>query len=76
NEWLDRSGPFASVPGETILGIAFEDLLGPLVINGLPNMMRPALQYSGIFSGWLRGTATTTATVRWSEGDVTLTTFQ
>ncbi|WP_333812744.1 hypothetical protein, partial [Timonella senegalensis] len=39
-------------------------------------MMRPALQYSGIFSGWLRGTATTTATVRWSEGDVTLTTFQ
>ncbi|AWB87468.1 glycoside hydrolase family 2 protein [Mycetocola zhujimingii] len=76
SEWLDRSGPFQNVPGSTLLGIAFEDLLGEHVLTGIPNAIRSARVYSGIFSGWLRGAATTTATVRWSEGSVTLTTLR
>lgn len=76
NEWLHRTGHFAAVPGDPILGIAFEDLLGDLVLNGIPHPMRPARVYSGIFSGWLRGQATSTATVRWSAGTVTLTTLR
>lgn len=76
SEWLDRRGPFASVPGSTLLGIAFEDLLGEYVLTGIPNAVRAATVYSGIFSGWLRGAASTTATVRWSEGSVTLTTLR
>ena len=75
-EWLDRRGPFASVPGDTVLRIAFEDLLGEHVLTGIPNAIREARVYSGIFSGWLRGVATTTATVRWSEGAVTLSTLR
>lgn len=75
-EWLDRRGPFANVPGDTILSIAFEDLLGPLVINGIPHAMRSARVHSAIFSGWLRGAATTTTTIAWSEGHVTFTTLQ
>lgn len=75
-EWLDRRGAFASVPGETVLGIAFEDLLGPLVISGIPGPLRPAVVHSGIFSGWLRGAATSTATVRWSRGAVTISTMR
>lgn len=76
NEWLDRTGHFAQVPGDTILGIAFEDLLGDVVVNGIPHPMRPARVHSGIFSGWLRGQATSTATVAWSAGRVTVTTFK
>lgn len=76
NEWLHRTGPFEQVPGDTILGIAFEDLLGPIVVNGMPNMMRPVKHYSGIFNGWLRGQATTTAQFRWSEGAITVTTLR
>lgn len=75
-EWLDRRGAFACVPGETVLGIAFEDLLGPLVISGIPGPLRPAIVHSGIFSGWLRGAATSTATVRWSQGAVTISTMR
>lgn len=75
-EWLDRRGPFASVPGETVLGIAFEDLLGDHVLTGIPNAIRAARVYSGVFSGWLRGTAATTAGVRWSEGQVLITTLR
>lgn len=75
-EWLDRRGPFSCVPGDAVLGIAFEDLLGPLVISGIPGPLRPALVHSGIFSGWLRGAATSTATIRWSRGAVTLSTLR
>ncbi len=75
-EWLDRRGAFAEVPGDTMLGIAFEDLLGPLVISGIPNPLRPAIVHSGIFSGWLRGAASSTVTVRWSQGAVTITTLR
>ena len=76
NEWLDRRGAFSTIPGETLLGIAFEDLLGPLVISGIPSALRPARVSSGVFSGWLRGAATSTATIAWSEGSVTLTTLR
>ncbi|WP_167051128.1 sugar-binding domain-containing protein [Salinibacterium sp. ZJ77] len=75
-EWLDRRGAFSTVPGGPILSIAFEDLLGPLVINGIPNAMRSARVHSAIFSGWLRGAATTTTTIAWSEGQVTFTTLR
>lgn len=75
-EWLAREGAFAALPGGPLLGIAYEDLLGPLVINGIPAAMRPAQLHSAIFSGWLRHAATTTATVAWSDGEATLTTFR
>ncbi|MGM7678425.1 glycoside hydrolase family 2 protein [Microbacterium sp. A94] len=75
-EWLDRRGAFAEVPGDTILGIAFEDLLGEFVISGIPGPLRAAIVHSAIFSGWLRGAATSTATVRWSEGSVTISTLR
>jgi len=75
-EWLDRTGAFAAVPGDAVLGIAFEDLLGDRVISGIPGPLRPAVVHSGIFSGWLRGTAASTVTIRWSEGAVTVTTLR
>lgn len=75
-EWLARKGAFAALPGGPLLGIAYEDLLGPLVINGIPAAMRPAQLHSALFSGWLRHAATTTATVAWSDGEATLTTFR
>ncbi|MGM7697586.1 glycoside hydrolase family 2 protein [Microbacterium sp. A84] len=75
-EWLDRSGAFAEVPGETVLGIAFEDVLGEFVISGIPGPLRSAIVHSAIFSGWLRGAATSTATVRWSQGSVTISTMR
>ncbi len=75
-EWLDRRGAFTDVPGDTVLGIAFEDLLGSLVITGIPGPLRPAIVHSAIFSGWLRGAAPSTATVRWSEGAVTISTMR
>lgn len=75
-EWLDRTGSFAALPGGPVLGIAFEDLLGDLVMNGLPSPLRDARVHSGLFSGWLRGAAATTATLRWSEGTMTATTLK
>ncbi|HEY9424844.1 MAG TPA: sugar-binding domain-containing protein [Microterricola sp.] len=75
-EWLRRNGAFAALPGGPLLGIAYENLLGELVITGIPSPMRPATVFSAIFSGWLRHSATTTATVPWSDGEVTITTFR
>ncbi|MDR2975110.1 MAG: hypothetical protein LBV00_10455 [Propionibacteriaceae bacterium] len=75
-EWLDRRGAFSTVPGTPILGIGFEDVLGDLVITGIPGPLRAAHVHSGVFSGWLRGAATSTATVRWSRGHLTMTTFK
>jgi hypothetical protein len=75
-EWLRREGAFGALPGGPLLGIAYEELLGELVITGIPSPMRPATVFSAIFSGWLRHTATTTATVPWSDGEVTITTFR
>ena len=75
-DWLDRTGPFAEIPGDTILGIAFEDVLGDLVISGIPNAIRPATVASGIFNGWLQGAASTTASTPFSQGVVTITTLR
>ncbi|MHA6511954.1 glycoside hydrolase family 2 protein [Tessaracoccus sp. Z1128] len=75
-DWLDRTGPFADIPGDTILGIAFEDILGDLVISGIPNAIRPATVASGLFNGWLQGSASTTVTTPFSQGLVTITTYR
>ncbi len=72
-EWLRRDGAFASLPGGPLLGIGYENLLGDLVIKGIPPAMRPAKVHPALFSGWLRHAATTTA---WSIGEATLTTFR
>lgn len=75
-DWLERTGPFAEIPGDTILGIAFEDVLGDLVLDGIPNAIRPATVFSGVFNGWLRGSASTTASTPFSQGVVTITTLR
>lgn len=75
-DWLNRTGPFAEIPGDTILGIAFEDILGDLVITGIPNAIRPATVASGLFNGWLQGSASTTVTTPFSQGLVTITTYK
>lgn len=75
-DWLDRSGPFAAIPGDTVLGIAFEDILGDLVISGIPNAIRPAVVASGLFNGWLQGAASTTVSTAYSQGVVTVSTYR
>ncbi|MCC2593617.1 hypothetical protein LKO27_09380 [Tessaracoccus sp. OS52] len=75
-DWLDRTGPFSQIPGDTILGIAFEDILGDLVISGIPNAIRPATVASGLFNGWLQGSASTTVSTPFSQGLVTITTLR
>ncbi len=75
-DWLRRSGPFAALPGGPLLDLSFENLIGDLVIDFLPAPLRPAHLHSAVFAGWLRHSASTSLTVPWSKGAVTLTTFR
>jgi hypothetical protein len=75
-DWLRRTGPFAAVPGGPLLDLAFEPVIGDLVLEGLPAPLRPARVHSAMFAGWLQHAATTSATVTWSHGAATLTTFR
>jgi hypothetical protein len=75
-DWLARRGPLASLPGGPLLDLAYEHLIGDLVIDFLPAPLRPAQLHSAVFAGWLQHRASTTVTVPWSTGAVTITTFR
>ncbi|MGN9812596.1 glycoside hydrolase family 2 protein, partial [Micromonospora sp. BQ11] len=75
-DWLRRHGPFAALPGGPLLDLAFEHVIGDLVIDFLPAPLRPAYLHSATFAGWLRHRASTSLTVPWSAGAVTITTFR
>jgi hypothetical protein len=75
-DWLRRDGAFAALPGGPMLDLAYEDLIGDLLIDGLPAPLRPARLHSAVFAGWLQHRASTTVTVPWSAGAVTITTFK
>jgi hypothetical protein len=75
-DWLRRSGPLAALPGGPLLDLAFEHVIGAWVIDFLPAPLRPARLHSAVFAGWLQHRASTTVTVPWSRGAVTITTFR
>jgi hypothetical protein len=75
-DWLRRDGAFAALPGGPMLDLAYEDVIGDLLIDGLPAPLRPARLHSAVFAGWLQHRASTTVTVPWSAGAVTITTFK
>ncbi len=75
-DWLRRRGPLAALPGGPLLDLAFEPVIGDLVVDFLPAPLRPAHLHSAMFAGWLRHRASTTLTVPWSRGAVTITTFR
>jgi hypothetical protein len=75
-DWVRRSGPLAALPGGPLLDLAYEHVLGDLVIDFLPAPLRPAHLHSAVFAGWLQHRASTTVTVPWSSGAVTITTFR
>jgi hypothetical protein len=75
-DWIRRSGPLAALPGGPLLDLAYEHVLGDLVIDFLPAPLRPAHLHSAVFAGWLQHRASTTVTVPWSSGAVTITTFR
>ncbi len=75
-DWLRRHGPLAALPGGPLLDLAFEPVIGDLVIDFLPAPLRPAHLHSAMFAGWLRHRASTSLTVPWSRGAVTVTTFR
>ncbi len=75
-DWLRRDGPLAALPGGPLLDLAFEHVIGDLVIDFLPAPLRPAHLHSAMFAGWLQHRASTSLTVPWSRGAVTITTFR
>ena len=75
-DWIRRSGPLAALPGGPLLDLAYENVIGELVIDFLPAPLRPAHLHSAVFAGWLQHRASTTITVPWSSGAVTITTFR
>ena len=75
-DWIRRRGPLAALPGGPLLDLAYERVIGDLVIDFLPAPLRPAHLHSAVFAGWLQHRASTTITVPWSGGAVTITTFR
>jgi len=75
-DWLRRDGAFGALPGGPLLDLAYEDVIGELVIDFLPAPLRPAHLHSAVFAGWLQHRASTTVTVPWSAGAVTITTLR
>jgi hypothetical protein len=61
-DWLRRDGAFAALPGGPMLDLAYEDVIGDLLIDGLPAPLRPARLHSAVFAGWLQHRASTTVT--------------
>jgi hypothetical protein len=75
-DWLRRDGFFGAIPGGPLMDLAFEDVIGDYVIEYVPAPLRPAMVHSAVFAGWLKHAATTVATLPWSKGSVTLSTFR
>jgi hypothetical protein len=74
--WLRRRGPFAGIPGGSLLDDAFERVLPEHVISGCNLLDFHSRVHAGLVVGWIHRPAALIAERRYGKGQVVVSTFR
>jgi hypothetical protein len=73
--WLRKSGPFAALPGDPLLGLAYAGLMPDAVITGLTIETLRERSWAGLALGWLHKTTSLLVDIPYEQGRCIETTF-
>jgi hypothetical protein len=73
--WLKKSGPFANLPGEPLLGMEYAAIMPDAVLTGLPAWAMRDHCWAGLALGWVHKPVALVADVPYGRGKVTISTF-
>ncbi len=74
--WLNKSGPFAALPGKPLLEMEYADIMPDAVFAGLPAWAFVSHSWAGIALGWIHKPASLLATMPYGNGQLAVTTFK
>ncbi len=74
--WLNKSGPFAALPGRPLLEMEYADIMPDAVFAGLPAWAFVSHSWAGLALGWIHKPASLLATMPYGNGQLAVTTFK
>ena len=74
--WLNKTGPFATLPGRPLLEMEYADIMPDAVFAGLPAWALVSHSWAGLALGWIHKPASLLATMPYGNGQLAVTTFK
>lgn len=74
--WLNRSGPFADLPGTPLLDMPYADIMPDAVIAGVPTWAMRHRSWAGLALGWLHKPVSLLVDIPYGKGKLIATTFK
>jgi hypothetical protein len=74
--WLERRGPYASLPGEPLIDHSFDRIIPDYVLTGWRDWEFPAMVQSGMVVGWVHKPAALLATRWYGQGQAVITSYR
>lgn len=73
--WLNRSGPFANLPGSALLAMPYADMMPDAVIVGAPAWALRRRSWAGLALGWMHKLTSLLIDIPYGRGRLVATTF-
>jgi hypothetical protein len=73
--WLKKTGPFAHLPGDPLLGMEYAEIMPDAVLTGLPAWAMRDHCWAGLALGWVHKPVALIADIPYGRGKVTICTF-
>lgn len=73
--WLNRSGPFAGLPGAPLLAMPYAELMPEAVIAGIPAWALRRRSWAGLALGWMHKLTSLLIDIPYGRGRLVATTF-
>jgi len=73
--WLKKTGPFAHLPGDPLLGMEYAEIMPDAVLTKLPAWAMRDHCWAGLALGWIHNPVALIADIPYGRGKVTISTF-
>jgi len=74
--WLRKEGPFATLPGDPLLEMAYAEITPDAVISGIPARAFPDVSWAGLALGWIHKPVSLLHKAPYGSGKMVVTTFR
>lgn len=74
--WLNKTGPFATLPGSPFLEMEYADVMPDAVLAGLPAWAARSHDWAGLALGWIHKPVSLLTLLPYGNGQLAITTFK
>jgi hypothetical protein len=74
--WIKKQGPFAALPGSTLLEMEYAPVMPDSILVGLPVWAYRTHNWAGLALGWIHKPVSLLAEMPYGKGKVAITTFK